>query len=250
VREDFFAGFAGDAEALARGMTKCEEVLAKDAKNAEALVWHGAGLSYSAKREFMSGNARKGRQVQTQGVGEMNEAAALRPDDAAVLIPRASVFLSAGLHVPSPEVAKKDFETAANDYEKTLRPQTAEFRKLPVHARGELLGGLAEAWNGLGETEKSRVYLKRMPDELPETEYARFAKGVLAAPAKSGAGHNASGLPHRQHAVGLKVKGRSAESLLSAQNHPYAFAVLGATSLPRCRLREGAWLDRQARASR
>lgn len=26
-----------------RGMRKCEEVLAKDPKNAEALVWHGSG---------------------------------------------------------------------------------------------------------------------------------------------------------------------------------------------------------------
>lgn len=41
VREDFFSGFAGDADALERAMKKCEEILAKDPKNAEALVWHG-----------------------------------------------------------------------------------------------------------------------------------------------------------------------------------------------------------------
>jgi hypothetical protein len=38
VREDFFSGFAGNAAALERGMRKCEEVLANDPKNAEALV--------------------------------------------------------------------------------------------------------------------------------------------------------------------------------------------------------------------
>jgi hypothetical protein len=37
VREDFFSGFAGSSEGLERGMRKCEEVLAKDPKNAEAL---------------------------------------------------------------------------------------------------------------------------------------------------------------------------------------------------------------------
>jgi tetratricopeptide (TPR) repeat protein len=186
VREDFFAGFAGDAEALARGMKKSEYALAKDPKNAEALVWHGAGLSYFAKREFMSGNVEKGRQIQTKGASEMNQAVALRPEDVAVLIPRASVFLSAAVHVPSPEVARRDFQIAADDYEKTLRLQSAEFATLPVHARGELLGGLAEAWNGLGETEKSQVYLRRMLVELPETAYAHHAKELLDGARKPG----------------------------------------------------------------
>lgn len=186
VREDFFAGFAGEAEALARGMKKSEEALAIDPKNAEALVWHGAGLSYSAKREFMAGNVEKGRQIQAKGVNEMNQAVALRPDDVAVLIPRASVFLSAAVHVPSPEVARQDFQIAAGDYEKTLQLQSAEFAKLPVHARGELLGGLAEAWNGLGETEKSQVYLRRMLDELPDSAYAHRAKELLEGSRKSG----------------------------------------------------------------
>ena len=107
VREDFFSGFAGNSEALERGMRKCEEVLDKDPRNAEALVWHGSGLSFSAKKEFMAGNLEKGRQIQAQGVQEMNEAVAMKPEAVAVLIPRASVFLSAALHVPSPEVAKK-----------------------------------------------------------------------------------------------------------------------------------------------
>lgn len=84
VREDFFSGFAGSSEALERGMRKCEEVLAKDPKNAEALVWHGSGLSFSAKEEFMAGNLEKGRQIQAQGVQEMNEAVAMKPEDVAV----------------------------------------------------------------------------------------------------------------------------------------------------------------------
>ena len=186
VREDFFSGFAGDAESLERGMKRCEEALAKDPKNAEALVWHGSGLSYSAKKQFMAGNYEEGRKVQAQGIQEMNDAVAMAPDNVAVLIPRASVFLSAALHVPSPEIAKKNFRVAADDYEKILRLQEPTLANLPVHARGELLGGLAEAWNGLGETEKSRSYLQRMAEQLPGTPYETKAKEVLAAAPKSG----------------------------------------------------------------
>jgi tetratricopeptide (TPR) repeat protein len=187
VREDFFSGFAGDMKALARGMKKCEQALAKDPKNAEALVWHGSGLSYDAKRAFMAGDVEKGRQIQAQAVKEMNDAVTMRPDDVSVLIPRGSIFLSAALHVPSPEVAKKDFQIAADDYEKVLRLQTPVFSKLPVHSRGELLGGLAEAWNGLGDTEKSRGYLQRMMEEFPDTSYSRRAREVLSTVPKPGA---------------------------------------------------------------
>jgi len=187
VREDFFSGFAGDMKALARGMMKCEQALAKDPQNAEALFWHGSGLSYDAKRAFMAGDVEKGRKIQAQAVKEMNDAVAMRPDDVSVLIPRGSIFLSAALYVPSPEVAKRDFQLAVDDYEKVLRLQTPVFSKLPVHSRAELLGGLAEAWNGLGDTKKSRGYLQRMMEEFADTSYSRRAKDVLSTAPKSGA---------------------------------------------------------------
>ncbi len=186
VREDFFAGFAGDAQALKRGMKRCAEALAKDPRNAQALVWHGSGMTFEAKEAFLAGDPDKGHQIQAQAIKEMNDAVALRPDDVSVLIPRAAVFLSAALHVPSPEVANRDFQRAASDYERILHLQTSTFATLPMHSRGELLGGLAEAWQGLGDPEKSRSYLLRMKKELPNTAYSRHASEILAAPPKGG----------------------------------------------------------------
>ena len=55
VRADFFAGFRGDAARLEKGMKRCEEELATNPTNADALVWHGAGLM------FMAGQAGSGR---------------------------------------------------------------------------------------------------------------------------------------------------------------------------------------------
>ena len=42
VRNYFFAGFAGNATALEKGMKICETALAENPKLAEALVWHGS----------------------------------------------------------------------------------------------------------------------------------------------------------------------------------------------------------------
>jgi hypothetical protein len=52
VRNYFFAGFAGDAASLEKGMKICEDSLAADPKNAQALVWHGAGLFYESGQAF------------------------------------------------------------------------------------------------------------------------------------------------------------------------------------------------------
>ncbi len=48
VRTDFFAGFAGNEQALARAMKICEEDLAKNPNHAEALVWHGSGVFFQS----------------------------------------------------------------------------------------------------------------------------------------------------------------------------------------------------------
>ena len=135
------------------------------------------GLSFSAKKEFMAGNLEKGRQIQAQGAQEMNEAVAMKPEDVAVLIPRASVFLSAALHVPSPEVAKKDFRLAANDYEKILQLQAPIFSNLSVHARGELLGGLAEAMDS--ETSRNRAHIQSASRKSFQTRRMPRGKEVM-----------------------------------------------------------------------
>ena len=60
VRNDFFAGFAGDKAALARGMKACEEVLAADPTNAEAMVWHGSGVLVGGAGPVRRGRFREG----------------------------------------------------------------------------------------------------------------------------------------------------------------------------------------------
>ena len=61
VRNYFFAGFSGDAASLEKGMKICEDALAAEPKNAEALVWHGAGTILRSRSGFPKGRPTKGR---------------------------------------------------------------------------------------------------------------------------------------------------------------------------------------------
>src|SRR5881628_1869485 len=60
VRQDFFAGFNGNREALERGMKITEDTLAKDPNHAEARVWHGSGILYLSGQAFQKGDQQNG----------------------------------------------------------------------------------------------------------------------------------------------------------------------------------------------
>ena len=81
--------------------------------------------------------------------------------------------------MPFPEPARALLQIAVADYERVLALQSASFGPLSVHARGELLAGLAEGWHGLGDPDKAQGYLTRILTELPGSGYAEKARAWL-----------------------------------------------------------------------
>ena len=156
VRADFFAGFRGDAARLERGMKLCEDELATNPTNADALVWHGAGLMFlageAARRQDFAAAGERAR----RGRAEVDRADQLAPDSLSVMLVRALVI------------------------------QTPYLDRLSEHSRGELLAGLAEGWSRLGDTERSRGYLERIVKELPNTRYQTRARAWLEDGPQSG----------------------------------------------------------------
>jgi tetratricopeptide (TPR) repeat protein len=179
VRDDFFAGLRGDAVRLDRAMKICEELLAKNPRHAEALVWHGAALLIQARHAFERGDPDGARALSTRGVGEMEAAVAIAPADVGVLVPRGAVLSGAARAVRDPERAAAFLRTAVADYEKAASVQSPSFSRLSEHARGELLGGLADGWHRLGDEDRARSYLTRIVAELPGSGYADAAKTWL-----------------------------------------------------------------------
>jgi tetratricopeptide (TPR) repeat protein len=179
VREDVFAGLAGDRARFDKAMKLCEETLAKNPKHAEAMVWHGGGLLTRAGWAFQEGDMRKGGELWQKGLDEMSAAVAIEPENVGVLIPRGAVLFEASKHLPMPAVARELLETAVNDYEKALKLQRTYFLRLSSHARGELLLGLASGWHRLGDQDKARAYFLRLSKEFAGTTYAERATAWL-----------------------------------------------------------------------
>jgi tetratricopeptide (TPR) repeat protein len=174
VRNHFFAGFSGDAESLQKGMSMCEEALASDPKNAQALVWHGAGLYFQAGQAFQKGDQEKGMGLYQRGIQEMDDAVAIAPDAIGVRIPRGAVLLT-GSRFARPEMAKPLIEKGVSDFQKAYDIQSPTLDKLPSHPKGELLLGLADGYGRLGNDDKAQEFYAMILKNMPGTAYATKA---------------------------------------------------------------------------
>ncbi len=174
VRNDFFAGFAGNAEALERGLQKTEAVLAADPKHAEAMVWHGAGLFYQSGLFFRKGDQAKGMELYGKGVGMMKQAVALAPNNIGVRIPRGAILLSAARQMP-PHMAEPLREDGLSDYLAAYELQKNSLENLGTHPRGELLLGIADSYSRKGEADKAAQYFEMIERLLPGTVYSKSA---------------------------------------------------------------------------
>lgn len=180
VREDFFAGFSGDMERFERGMATCEKILAQNPDHAEALVWHGSGLFGRSGQAFQSGDMAKGIELWTTALGEMDRAVELEPDNIGVRIPRGATLIVATREIPKERVPEL-LARAIEDYERVEQLQKGYWADVGSHGRGELLAGLAEAYDRMGQPEKAQTYYERVRAELPDSPYGATAKIWLAA---------------------------------------------------------------------
>lgn len=186
VRPDFFAGFAGDAARLAKGMKTCEDTLAANPEHAGALVWHGGGLMFMAGQAARQQDFETARQRATKGREEMDRAYRLAPDSLNVMLVRAVVLNTAAPNVRDRAQGRAMQQESVAGFEKALAIQTPYLGRMSEHSRGELLAGLAEGWSRLGDADKARGYLQRIVTELPNTRYEARARAWMEDGPQSG----------------------------------------------------------------
>ena len=181
VRNDFFAGFAGNKEALARAMKTCDDILTRedDPHYAEALVWHGAGTFFMSGQQFQAGDTTTGQQLWDKGLQEMDGAVKRAPENPGVRIPRGAVLLTASHNVP-PQMAPPLIQRGIEDFESAMKLQEPVFEKLGAHPRGELMLGLASGYARTAQNQKARSLFERIRQTLPGTPYAASAEKWLS----------------------------------------------------------------------
>jgi hypothetical protein len=178
VREDIFKGLmVNDSAGLDVGMDKLEAILAKNPRSGDALAWRAGGLVYRAVRAFEGGDRAQFDALYARAKADFAKAREVgTPQEmGAVLAVHGGVFAVLADRVPVE--LRNDAWTRVRDNYGDLRTfQKAFFDKMPVHFRGEVLSGLAQAEQRLTGTSGSALaeLLKTMPDTVYATRAAKW----------------------------------------------------------------------------
>ena len=186
VREDIFAGFlAGDMVRFEAGMAKVERELRADPSNADALSWRGGGKLLRAVRAHESGRGEVFARLYGDAQADFAKAAELAGSGGAAMGVIAIVGGSYAVFADRfPADLRREAWTRAQENYLALRKlQQPFFEQLPSHMRGEVLAGLAQAAQRLGDKETADRRLGELIAALPASMYASRARRWQEEPA-------------------------------------------------------------------
>lgn len=212
VREDIFAGFlTDDMERLARGEKNVELLLEKrPAAKAELLSWKGGATLYRAVRAHESNKSEEFNQLYSKANSLFAEAREISPGNGGVAAVTGGSFVVFGDRLPKEHRAPA-WSQAYEAFQILWKQQGSIVDKLPLHIKGELLGGLAQSAMRTGRTEEAGKYLDKILEVLSDSPYASVARQWKANPkAANDSGitclscHDSGRLTARLTAIGAK----------------------------------------------
>jgi len=177
VREDIFAGFlTDDMERLARGEKNLQTLLEKrPAAKSDLLAWKAGIATYRAVRAHEANRDDEFRRKYQESLDLFSQARQAGLNNGGVAAITGGVYVFFGDRLPK-EYRDAAWSQAYDAYQELWKQQGPIVDKLPVHLRGELLGGLATSAMRTGRAEEAMRHLNKMLDALAGTPYEPVAK--------------------------------------------------------------------------
>ena len=186
VREDIFAGFmVNDMERFASGMRKVDDILAANPRAADAICWKGGGELYLAARAHETGRAAEFEPLYAKALATFDQcrkAGEGTPYMGAVHAISGGSWAVSADRLPE-RLRREAWANVRLHYAALQVVQKDSFAKLPPHMKGEVLAGLAQASQRLGDEADFQRRLTDLIDQLPGTVYASRAKRWQENPA-------------------------------------------------------------------
>ena len=183
VREDIFAGFLTDDMArFARGEKNVDLLLEKrPAAKSELLAWKGGAALYRAVSAYENKRMDEFQQKYQQALELFSQSRQTSPQNggAAAVIGGSYVVFADRLPKENRAAA---WAQAYDAYQLLWKFQASSVEKLPMHIRGELLGGLAQSAQRTGRAEEATQYVDKILTVLRDTPYEPVARKWKADP--------------------------------------------------------------------
>jgi tetratricopeptide (TPR) repeat protein len=183
VREDIFAGFlADDMERFTRGEKNIDLLLEKRPnEKADLLAWKGGAALYRAVRAYESKNNDEFKKYYQQALDYFAQAKQINPMSGGAIAVSGGSQLILGDRLPQ-EYRAAAWSQAYAGYQMLLKGQESMVDRLPLHLKGELLGGLAMSAQRTGHAEEAAQYVDKIIASMPNTPYEKAAKQWKANP--------------------------------------------------------------------
>ena len=186
LREDIFAGFmSNDMVRFGRAERNIEQLF-KDRpdQRGNLLAWKGAAATYRAVLAHESGNNGEFLKLLQAARAAYAEAAKETSGNDGVAAITGGTYTVFADRLPEPHRATGWAEAYSN-YSLLWKQQGPAIDKLPVHHRGEVIGGLVQSAQRTGRTEEMNQHLDRMLTLLQGTPYEATAQQWKANPASA-----------------------------------------------------------------
>jgi hypothetical protein len=186
LREDLFAGFmANDMVRFARGERNVEQLLTdRPDQRGNILAWKGLALMHRAVMAHEAGKADVFATQLQAARAAFAEAATQTSGNEGVAPITGGTYAVFADRLPEPHRATAWADGYAA-YSRLWKEQGAVIDKLPVHHRGEVLGGLVQSAQRTGRTEEMAQHLDRMLTVMQGTPYEAAAQQWKANPASA-----------------------------------------------------------------
>jgi hypothetical protein len=177
IREDIFAGFlTDDMERLTRGEKNLETLLEKrPTSKSSLLAWKAGVATYRAVRAHENNRADEFQRKYRESLDLFSQARELGSNDPGVAAVTGGVYAVFADRLPK-EYRAAAWSQAYAAYQELWKQQGAVVDKLPVHMRGELLGGMAVSALRTGRNEEAMQSLDKILAVLANTPYEPIAK--------------------------------------------------------------------------
>lgn len=183
VREDIFAGLiSDDIERFSRGEKNIQLLLTqRPGDKSDLLAWQGAAVLYRAVRAYEDKRRDEYQRLSRQALDLLAEA---RKNDrnGGVAAVTGGIYMVLGDRLPKEDQAPA-WAQAYTSFQALWKEQSPIVEKLPLHIKGELLGGLAQSAQRTGRMEEMNLYLDKILLYLKGTSYESVAQKWKANPA-------------------------------------------------------------------
>lgn len=171
-RKEFFAVFQGDVPRFKKAYGEIQAMVAKNPRDARALVWLGNGQTIEAGMLKLKGKKPEAEALLKTSRVTMDRAVSLKPKDPNIYMMQAATLYIQGQYWPESLITQAAWRELRDDCLRFIKYLGPKMARASTHVRDETYGELGIAYLKLGQKDQAKSAFEKIIQFDPKSEYA------------------------------------------------------------------------------